>query len=299
MTTFSAFEGSVTTEKRNKLFAINRNGRQDDVKASDDLTKMLNRASNYMTLAYVKIPSVVICLSYKGKDQRNIEDLHDFVFRLPMLEYRNKTWSNLDLALALKKDVIRALISHTGAIIGNKFTKSRPTVAQQHRLRELATSNVLLVPPRQDSPHDFTDSSTMASSPTDSRDRSKSPRRSFASNSSSLRPVSAGSSGAASYQSRGRGGSSIPQSLAMTKSHPSSGEGGNHARYSGDSYSFKDSASSDKHRSGFLKGAIGRRLQAIGGRKRRDRTSDAPSGSSGLEQNEEHSDSESLERNQE
>ncbi|KFZ16499.1 hypothetical protein V501_02180 [Pseudogymnoascus sp. VKM F-4519 (FW-2642)] len=300
MTTFSAFEGSVTSEKRNKLFAINRSGRQDDVKPSDDLTKMLNRASNYMTLAYVKIPSVVICLSYKGKDQRNIEDLHDFVFRLPMLEYRNKTWSNLDLALALKKDVIRALISHTGAIIGNKFTKSRPTMAQQHRLRELATSNVLLVPSRQDSPHDFTDTgSTLASSPTDARDRSKSPRRSFASNSSSLRPVSAGSSGAASFQSRNRGGSSIPQSLTMTKSHPSSGEGGSQTRYSGDSYSFQGSGNSDKHKGGFLKGAIGRRLQAIGGRRRRDRPNDAPSGSSGLEQDEGYSDSESLKHNQE
>ena len=38
---------------------------------------MMSRASNYMTLAYVKIPSVVLCLSYKGKGERNIEDVHD------------------------------------------------------------------------------------------------------------------------------------------------------------------------------------------------------------------------------
>ena len=92
--------------------------------------------------------------------------------------------------------------------------------------------------------------------------------------------------------------SNIPQSLVMTKSHTSSGEGGSHTRHSGDSYSFKGSGKSDK-KGGFLKGAIGRRLHAIGGRRRRDRTNDAPSGSSGLEQDDEDSDSESLKRNQE
>ncbi|KAI7574426.1 hypothetical protein KC343_g23096, partial [Hortaea werneckii] len=65
----------------------------------------MNRASNYMTLAFVKLPSLVLCLSYKGSGKRNLEDVHDLVFRMPTLEYRNKTWSNLDLALQLKKDL--------------------------------------------------------------------------------------------------------------------------------------------------------------------------------------------------
>ena len=108
---------------------------------SDDLSQMLSRASAYMTLASVRIPSVILCLSYKGKGDRNLEDVHNFVFRMPSLEYRNKTWSNLDLALRLKKDVVRALISHTGAIIGNKFSHHRPSKAQlaqqQARLKGL------------------------------------------------------------------------------------------------------------------------------------------------------------------
>lgn len=121
-----------------------RGGEDKDKAPSDDLSQMLSRASNYMTLAYVKIPSVVLCLSYKGKGDRNIEDVHNFVFRMPVLEYRNKTWSNLDLALRLKKDVIRALISHTGAIIGNKFSHHRPSKLHQSRLREIANSSSLL-----------------------------------------------------------------------------------------------------------------------------------------------------------
>ncbi|KAK4146145.1 mitochondrial protein from FMP27-domain-containing protein [Dichotomopilus funicola] len=135
---------------------------------SDDLTKMMDRASNYMTFAYIKMPSVVLCLSYKGKGDRNFEDVHDFVFRLPTIEYRNKTWSNLDLALALKSRVIKALISHTGAIIGNKFSRHRPNTAQQSKLRELATSSVLLATP----PTTATTANSMNLTASESRDNS-------------------------------------------------------------------------------------------------------------------------------
>lgn len=144
-TNLSAMNGQPEKHKR---FALNRTNTQatatDKEKPSDDLSQMLSRASNYMTLAYVKIPSVVLCLSYKGRGERNIEDVHNFVFRMPVLEYRNKTWSNLDLALRLKKDVIRALITHTGAIIGNKFANHRPKKNEQNRLRDLANSSSLL-----------------------------------------------------------------------------------------------------------------------------------------------------------
>ena len=128
---------------------------------SDDLSQMITRASNYMTLAHVKLNSFVICLSYKGKADRNLEDLHDFVFRMPTLEYRNKTWSNLDLALRLKKDVIRALISHTGAIIGNKISHHRPSKKQVDRHRELASHSVVL--PNSDTLTNTTSNSENAS----------------------------------------------------------------------------------------------------------------------------------------
>lgn len=156
---------------------------KDRDKASDDLTQMMSRASNYMTLAYVKIPSVVLCLSYKGRGERNIEDVHNFVFRMPVLEYRNKTWSNLDLALRLKKDVIKALISHTGAIIGNKFSHHRPSKHQQTRLREIANSSLLL--PNTSSVS--TVASSEASSIRDRSPHSESPRMSDISRDSGLR----------------------------------------------------------------------------------------------------------------
>ncbi|KAK9483721.1 golgi-body localization protein domain-containing protein [Lipomyces starkeyi] len=107
----------------------------------DDLSQMVTRASNFITFVHVTIPSVVLCLSYKGRGSRNIEDVHEFVFRTPTIEYRNKTWSNLDLALRLKKDIIKALISHTGALIENKF-KSRGSSSkrrqQQPMIRQIS-----------------------------------------------------------------------------------------------------------------------------------------------------------------
>ncbi|KAF7865344.1 hypothetical protein EAF04_006321 [Stromatinia cepivora] len=201
--------GPTNGDPKGKRFGIRGPSKTRKEKPSDDLTKMMSRASEYMTLAYVKIPSVVLCLSYKGKGERNIEDVHDFVFRLPMIEYRNKTWSNLDLALALKKDVIRALISHTGAIIGNKFSKHRPNIAQQSRLRELATSSVVLSQPPSSADESYENSdssSTFATSPTETRhsdrsvsrltDRSKSGerRKSFASSRSGMEAPASGSS---------------------------------------------------------------------------------------------------------
>jgi hypothetical protein len=144
-TSLATSDSGKTTRK----FTLYRTGtgekRAANKKArSDDLTQMMTRASNYMTLSYVKIPSMVLCLSYKGKGQRNFEDMHNLVFRMPTLEYRNKTWSNLDLALQLKKDVIRALISHAGAIVSNKFSHHRPSKQAQTRLRQLANSSAML-----------------------------------------------------------------------------------------------------------------------------------------------------------
>ena len=134
---------------------------------SDDLTKMLARASTYTTLAYVKVPSVVLCLSYKGRSQRNFEDINELVFRMPTLEYRNKTWSHLDLALQLKKDVTRALISHAGALVGNKFSHTRLMMKHhQHRLRNTTLPSSLPIGEAHSSP-DLSANTTEASSVVD------------------------------------------------------------------------------------------------------------------------------------
>ncbi|KAI0541464.1 mitochondrial protein from FMP27-domain-containing protein [Xylaria digitata] len=192
---------SNSESKKGARFALARKTGNSEIEPSDDLSKMITRASSYMTFAYIKMPSVVLCLSYKGKGERNIEDVHDFVFRLPAIEYRNKTWSNLDLAMNLKNHVIKALISHTGAIISNKFSKHRPNTAQQSKLRELATSSVLLATPALSNNADNSDdsSSHLTTSPIDySRSPPRSLRDSQSSSSVFQRPSSRSSSIASS-----------------------------------------------------------------------------------------------------
>jgi hypothetical protein len=50
--------------KKMQLFSRSASNEKTEPR-SDELSQMMSRASNYMTLAYVKIPSVVLCLSYK------------------------------------------------------------------------------------------------------------------------------------------------------------------------------------------------------------------------------------------
>src|SRR5690606_28847549 len=75
----------------------------------------------------------------------------------------------------------KALISHTAAIISNKFSKHRPNTAQQSKQRELATSSVLLATPTAESRENSGDdsSSLYGNSPVDfSRSPPRSIRRS-------------------------------------------------------------------------------------------------------------------------
>jgi hypothetical protein len=183
--------------RRFQLHRTNSEERKKEQGRSDDLTQMMNRASNYMTLAFVKIPSMVLCLSYKGQGRRNLEDVHDLVFRMPTLEYRNKTWSNLDLALQLKKDVIRALISHAGAIVSNKFSHHRPKHVQSSRLREIANTSTFMSPRASTIALDSEESSRVPSS-AHSPERAGRPSTASARPSTLSRSISMGSTPSAS-----------------------------------------------------------------------------------------------------
>ncbi|KAL7791890.1 mitochondrial protein from FMP27 domain-containing protein [Trichoderma ceciliae] len=232
-TGISSKDSRDSDSRKASRFGLRSRLNTDDKQMSDDLTKMISRANNYITFAHIKIPSVVLCLSYKGKDQRNFEDVHNFVFRLPMIEWQNKTWSNLDLALALKKAVVRALISHTGAIIGNKFSKHKPNAEQRNRLRELASSSALISPMASSlsqnytpSIHDSDDSTSMyGTSPIDySRSPPRSTRSSIRSGIPAPRSVSRSSSIASSRSHLTTGSAQnipqIPSYLTMTPPTP-------------------------------------------------------------------------------
>lgn len=132
--------GSRFTLLRQNSAAVVRKGQR-----SNDVTEMMSRAGKYMTLTYVKVDGMVLCLSYNGQNKHTmIPNLHDLVFKLPLLEFRNKTWSNFDLYTHLKKEVRTAVLSHTGTILGNVMARHRPSKQHTSRLRELANSSIML-----------------------------------------------------------------------------------------------------------------------------------------------------------
>ena len=219
ISTIRSTTGSSETEKPRR-FALHKKHNDEKKKESersDDLTQMMNRASNYMTLSFVKIPSMVLCLSYKGQGKRNIEDVHDLVFRMPTLEYRNKTWSNLDLALQLKKDVIRALISHAGAIVSNKFSHHKPNRLQQTRLRELANMSAFMSPRASQTALDSESSSMMESNSTERTGR---PSTASARPSTLNRSISGDSTPSGSSASD----SKDPENISASGSAPTNGQ---------------------------------------------------------------------------
>ncbi|KAJ3051417.1 hypothetical protein HK097_007555 [Rhizophlyctis rosea] len=91
----------------------------------NELKQMQARASQNRSFIYIKVPGVQHCLSYRGPKEKNLEDLYMFAFKMPTLEYRNKTWSWLDFLEALKKDASRAVLANTGALVRDKLFQKR------------------------------------------------------------------------------------------------------------------------------------------------------------------------------
>ena len=69
------------------------------------------RAEQNKLFVYIKIPEVPIKFSYKGKKDKNVEDVSNFRLVVPTLEYHNVTWTWLDFLLAIKQDSKTALVS--------------------------------------------------------------------------------------------------------------------------------------------------------------------------------------------
>ncbi|CAI2176329.1 12348_t:CDS:2 [Funneliformis geosporum] len=123
----------------------------DHTEYSSELELMKTRASQNRTFIYIKVPGVTHNFSYQGIKEKNLEDLYDFVFKMPTLEYQNKTWSWLDFLEQFKKDIIRTILAHTGSLINQKFItqkRVRPTTAEptfSNESKEIAVPSLATV----------------------------------------------------------------------------------------------------------------------------------------------------------
>lgn len=102
----------------------------------DDVDKMKQRAAKNNTFLYIKIPQFPLCVSYKvskflhsnllpslyhffcfvqGQKENNFMDIREFNLTIPMLVYHNMTWTWHDLAMAVKKECTKTLLSQVGS----------------------------------------------------------------------------------------------------------------------------------------------------------------------------------------
>ncbi|KAB7505641.1 hypothetical protein Anas_05703, partial [Armadillidium nasatum] len=77
----------------------------------DDVEIMKQRAEQNKHFVFIKIPELPVNLSYKGKKEKNIEDVHNSRLVVPTLEFHSVTWTWLDLLLAIKMGSKSALVS--------------------------------------------------------------------------------------------------------------------------------------------------------------------------------------------
>uniref|UniRef100_A0A915IWU7 FMP27/BLTP2/Hobbit GFWDK motif-containing RBG unit domain-containing protein n=1 Tax=Romanomermis culicivorax TaxID=13658 RepID=A0A915IWU7_ROMCU len=89
---------------------------------SDDIDKMKKRAETNNMFLYIKIPEVPFIVSYKGEKEKNIEDVENFQLEIPLIEYHDRNWTWLDLALAIKQRCKRVLLQQ---FMKQKLLKSR------------------------------------------------------------------------------------------------------------------------------------------------------------------------------
>lgn len=106
------------------------------VSAGDALSEMVNRSSQYMAIKKIFVNKTVLAVSYRGT--KTITNLNDLIVKIPVLKYENKVWSSDDFVAALKKDLIKIVLSHTGDIIGNKFKSKKKMESKYESFKQFS-----------------------------------------------------------------------------------------------------------------------------------------------------------------
>lgn len=85
-----------------------------------NINEMVLRSGRYFNLHSLVVHNLIISISYKGT-RSILTNVNNLLVKVPTLGYQNKIWSRDDLIAAVKKDLIKVVLHHTGNIIGNKL----------------------------------------------------------------------------------------------------------------------------------------------------------------------------------
>lgn len=89
---------------------------------------MMERASNYQSIRYLRIHPVQLIISYKGDSSYSLRNFQDLRIHMPDILVENKTWTRLDLLMKIKREVLKTLVSQSGSLISNKLSKPKSFV---------------------------------------------------------------------------------------------------------------------------------------------------------------------------
>lgn len=96
---------------------------EESDESDEELEEMMERASHFMSIISLKLNKLVICITYRGTGAKRLINVSDFVLHVPDIHVSNKIFTLLDMTLYFKREIIKALLSHTGSLITNKLTK--------------------------------------------------------------------------------------------------------------------------------------------------------------------------------
>lgn len=118
---FKSKDGSVNGNGSASHIIHGLDEEDDDQDDDEEIEEMIRRASNYLSIVSFKFKSCVISVTFRGHGSKRLVNVTDFALTLPEMTFTNQTWTLLDLTMEIKKFAIKALLSHTGSILGNKM----------------------------------------------------------------------------------------------------------------------------------------------------------------------------------
>ncbi|CAK7892929.1 protein Fmp27p, mitochondrial [[Candida] anglica] len=117
-----AGESKLSKRLNNVHFATDSSSSEFNSEHGNDVEEMVSRSKKYMSIGALVVQSLRVSVSIKcHKGFLRVLNVEDFVIDLPEFAIHSEVVSVLDITMLMQKFFIKALLSHTGRLLKNKF----------------------------------------------------------------------------------------------------------------------------------------------------------------------------------
>lgn len=140
--TFNEAETSSSNSDKTRAKSLTKklsvsSGSSDDL-YEYDVEEMVARSKKYYSIISFRLSTLKIMVSIKlTKGYTRLFNVEDFMISLPELVIEKEIMSMLEVTMAMKKLVMKSLVSHIGRLLRNKLTIRKKKVMQHKRLKPL------------------------------------------------------------------------------------------------------------------------------------------------------------------